>query len=152
MQFYLISQFSLAETITASMPATAVAGRMMFSESWHRLRNERHYNVLQMFCKNTLTTWLTSEQNIVILFHFWIGDIHLLKFVASWHRRPYLNPCTLPFLLNCFNYPFIHVHVVFLDRPDINWLVVFLETLYNICCIIATAKWGLHGFIYCLLL
>lgn len=47
MQFYLISQFSLAETITASMPATAVAGQMMFSESWHRLRNERHYNVLQ---------------------------------------------------------------------------------------------------------
>lgn len=77
-------------------------------------------------------------------------DIHLLKFVASWPRRPYLNPCTLPFLLNSFNYPFIHVHVVFLDRPDINWLVeacrcvaviqVFLETLYNICCIVMTAK------------
>lgn len=60
MQFYLISQFSLAETITISMPATAVAGRMMFSESWHRLRNEQHYNVLQMFCKNTLTTWYNN--------------------------------------------------------------------------------------------
>lgn len=56
MQFYLISQFSLAETITASMPATTVAEGMMFSESWHRVRNERRHNVLQMFCKNTLTT------------------------------------------------------------------------------------------------
>lgn len=73
MQFYLISPFiwagkkkkkcprpSLAETITASMLATAVAGGIMFSKSWHRLRHERRHNVLQMFCKNTLTTWCNN--------------------------------------------------------------------------------------------
>lgn len=87
MQFYLISQFSLAETITASMPATAVAGRMMFSESWHRLRNERHYNVLQMFCKNTLTTWYnnfrTEHCDCISLLNRWYPPFKVCGFLAS---------------------------------------------------------------------